>query len=232
MKAILFDLFGTLVPNLPLETWEQSSDCIAAALDVECDLYRRLWSARFKDRMIGTIPDGDDQFDGLLEEAGVDTPLVKRRDAARIHRKLLKDVLIPKPGACETLDHISDQGVKLALVTDCSTAAPELLDESPLGRYFQTRSISAFLGVRKPDALMYTHCLESLGIPAGECMYVGDGNSEELIGARECGLTTVWVDNGLQQHWHERFAPDGDHTIHSLEELLPLMDTLDSRTAR
>ena len=97
---------------------------------------------------------------------------------------------------------------------------------------FQTRSISAFLGVRKPDALMYTHCLELLGIPAGECMYVGDGNSEELIGARECGLTTVWVDNGLQQHWHERFAPDGDHTIHSLEELLPLMDTLDSRTAR
>jgi putative hydrolase of the HAD superfamily len=226
MKAILFDLFGTLVPNLPLSTWEQSSAAVASKLQIDTDLYQELWNARFRDRMIGQILDGDHQFDCLLEEAGLEVSIEKRSSAARLHRELLREVLVPKPETCSTLDQIVSAGLQLALVTDCSSAAPELLDETPLGRYFHTRSISAFLGVRKPHPLMYTHCLETLGLAAGECIFVGDGNSEELVGAKKCGLTTVWVDNGQHQHWHERFSPHGDHTIRSLDELLPIIQTL------
>ena len=226
MKAILFDLFGTLVPNLPSIAWEKSSSQVASILQIDADLYQELWAARFRDRMVGQILDGDHQFDGLLEEAKIEVPIERRRRAAQLHRDLLREVLVPKPETCSTLDQILSAGLQLALVTDCSSAAPELLDETALGRYFQTRSISAYLGVRKPDPKMYAHSLDALGLAAEECIYVGDGNSEELLGAKKCGLVTVWVDNGPQQHWHERFAPTGDHTIRSLDELLPIIHSL------
>ncbi len=225
MKAILFDLFGTLVPNLPSATWETCSDAIASTLDIDPILYRQLSHNRFKDRMTGKVADGDNQFDSILEEARAETSREARREAARLNRELLGKILVAKPETLETLDEIQSRGLKLGLITDCSTSAPELLDETPLGKYFEARSISAYLGVRKPDSKMYHHCIDLLGVAASDCIYVGDGNSEELVGARRCGMTTVWVDNLEEQHWHERFVPDGDHTVNFLTELLPIIDS-------
>ncbi len=225
MKAILFDLFGTLVPNLPSAAWEACSDAIASTLNIDRMLYRQLSHNRFKDRMTGKVADGDDQFDSILEETGIETSRESRREAARLNRELLGKILIAKPETLETLDGIQSRGLKLGLITDCSTSAPELLDETPLGGYFEARSISAYLGVRKPDSKMYNHCIAMLGVDASDCIYVGDGNSEELVGARQCGMKTVWVDNREEQHWHERFVPDGDYTVNSLTELLPIIDS-------
>jgi len=34
------------------------------------------------------------------------------------------------------------------------------------------------------------------------------------------------VDNGDSQHWQERFEPSGDFTVKNLQELIPLLDSL------
>ncbi len=67
---------------------------------------------------------------------------------------------------------------------------------------------------------------EGLGLTGEACLYVGDGNSEELPGAKRHGMTTVWVDNGDQQHWKERFVPDGDYTVCDMLELHGIVDGL------
>ena len=230
MQAILFDLFGTLVPNLPLSCWEQSSESIAKTLGLDPEHYRKLWEPLFMERMTGAILDGEHQFDEILETAGLDPPAGERTLAARLHTDLLREALVPKPEACQVLSVLVDRGLRLGLVTDCSSAAPEVLDQTPLGPFFEARSISAFLGVRKPDPRMYSHVLELLRVKGKDCIYVGDGNSEELLGAKEFDMTTVWVDNGYEQHWRERFVPQGDYTIRSLEELIPILDSLERPT--
>ena len=227
MKAVLFDLFGTLVPNLAPEIWAKSCDDISGILGVESSDYGRLWSDRFEDRMTGKIPDGPHQFDDILNQLGHVISEEVREQAYQAHRNLLFQALQPKHDAIDTLEKIRAQGLKLALVTDCSSAAPEILDTTPLGQFFACRASSAHLGTRKPDPEMYRHVLRELKIEAHDCWYVGDGNSHELPGAKKLGMTTVWVDNGENQHWQERFEPEGDHTVRDLAELIPLLNLLD-----
>ena len=83
------------------------------------------------------------------------------------------------------------------------------------------------LGIRKPHPEMYRRVVGQLGVPARSCLYVGDGNSNELLGAREQGMTTVWVDNGDQQAFKERSGtPRRPFGARALAELLPLVDRL------
>lgn len=226
MQAVLFDLFGTLVPNLPCSQWEDSTDAIADVLGVDAETYRKLWEPRFKERMTGEIPDGENQFDEILTKMGAETSREQRIQAAQLHVDLLRDALVPKPEAVQVLTTLRSRGLRLGLVTDCSSAAPAVFDQTPLGDFFIARSISAYLGVRKPHPQMYRHVLDQLEVPGQECVYVGDGNSEELPGAKEFDMTTVWVNNGEEQHWRERFIPRGDYSVSSLTELIPLLDRL------
>ena len=73
---------------------------------------------------------------------------------------------------------------------------------------------------------MYLNVLEKLKVDPSQCLYVGDGNSEELTGAKDLGMTTVWVDNAHQQYWKDRFVPGGDHEITSLRDLTPIVDAI------
>lgn len=227
MKAVLFDLFGTLVPNLAPEVWSRSCEEIAGILGIDPSDYGRLWSERFEERMTGRIQDGPGQFDDILEQLNHSLPTETRNMAYQAHRQMLATALQPKHDAIQTLDGILERGLKLALVTDCSSAAPEILDTTPLGKYFSCRASSAHLGTRKPDPVMYQHVINELEVNARDCLYVGDGNSHELPGAKKLGMTTVWVDNGDKQYWQERFEPAGDHTIEDLADLIPLLDRLE-----
>jgi putative hydrolase of the HAD superfamily len=227
MKAVLFDLFGTLVPNLAPEVWTLSCEKIAGILGIDPEDYGRLWSERFEERMTGRIQDGPGQFDDILQQLNHPVDAGIRERAYQAHREMLARALQPKVDAIDTLNRILDRQLRLALVTDCSSAAPEILDTTPLGTYFSCRASSAHLGTRKPDPLMYQHVIEELQVEASDCLYVGDGNSHELPGAKKLGMTTVWVDNGEEQYWQERFEPAGDHTIQQLGELIPLLDRLE-----
>ncbi|HIA28357.1 MAG TPA: HAD family hydrolase [Planctomycetes bacterium] len=229
MQAIFFDLFGTLVPNLPIDRWQSAAEEMARHLDLDPVSFSNAWGHFFRQRMEGEIPDGEGQFEAVLEALQHTPPSGSTVSAAGVHRELLRSAIIPRPGTTELLDQLLARGFQLALITDCSTLAPTILDETPLGKYFPVRSCSAHLGVRKPHPKMYQHALEKLQIDGSSCVYVGDGNSEELPGAKQQGMTTVWFDNGEEQHWQERFVPEGDHTITHLGELLLVLDQILSR---
>jgi FMN phosphatase YigB (HAD superfamily) len=71
---------------------------------------------------------------------------------------------------------------------------------------------------------MYRHVLNGLGVEGNRCFYVGDGNSNELVGARRHGMITIWVDNGDCQGFKDNWAPGGEHTVRDLREILPIVD--------
>jgi FMN phosphatase YigB (HAD superfamily) len=81
---------------------------------------------------------------------------------------------------------------------------------------------SAWLGVTKPDARMYRHVVDRLGVEPERCTYVGDGNSHELRGAHALGMRTVWVDNGEGPPARHQFDEASDLRITELRQLLDL----------
>lgn len=51
--------------------------------------------------------------------------------------------------------------------------------------------ISGKVGLRKPDAAIYQHTLELLGLPAERCVFVDDAEAN-VLGARAVGMHAVW----------------------------------------
>lgn len=224
MKAVIFDLFGTLVPNIPPARFKVNMRVMAGELGVSPEAFEEEWKKSFKQRMTGEVQDGDQQFVPILQAIGapIDPGALTRTTAIR--NRFLKECLDPKPDALEMLDEMKSRGLKIGLVTDCSSATPGLLEQTTLGTYFPVKAASGILRTRKPDPRMYQHVLDGLQVQGPECMYVGDGNSEELPGAKHFDMCTVWVDNGNRQYWRDSFVPEADHTIRELTELVPLVD--------
>ncbi|MFN0059996.1 MAG: HAD family hydrolase [Planctomycetota bacterium] len=226
MQAAIFDLFGTLVPNLEPDRYRDFAHRLAHQLGAPAEPFRAAWAHFFRQRMDGTIRDGDEQFIPILEHIGAPVRRELLPGATRIRREFMRAALTPKSDALECLDALRSAGMRLAMASDCSTETPVLLKASLLGPYFPICAASALLGVRKPDLLMYEHVLNALGVAARDCVYIGDGNSEELIGAKRLGMTTIWVDNGAEQYWLERFSSECDERVTALREIPGIVSAL------
>ena len=49
------------------------------------------------------------------------------------------------------------------------------------------------VGLKKPDSNIYNLACEQLGVEPGECLYFGDGDSNELSGASQLGMNAVMI---------------------------------------
>ncbi|RCX23519.1 putative hydrolase of the HAD superfamily [Fontibacillus phaseoli] len=85
--------------------------------------------------------------------------------------------------------------VKLLLLTNgCPALQQEKLDGVPeLATYFNEIVISGSYGRGKPDATIFRHALERLGVEPEESLMVGDKLTTDICGGLSAGMTTVWV---------------------------------------
>ena len=70
-----------------------------------------------------------------------------------------------------------------------------VIKKSILYPYFDAVCLSCDEGLKKPDPAIYKKCLERLNLAAWDCLYVGDGGSDELEAAKIVGMKTaqaVW----------------------------------------
>ena len=56
--------------------------------------------------------------------------------------------------------------------------------------YFDEHTWSCEVGVVKPDPGIYEHCLDKIGVPAHECLFVDDSLAN-VDGAKRCGLNAI-----------------------------------------
>jgi putative hydrolase of the HAD superfamily len=65
--------------------------------------------------------------------------------------------------------------------------------------------------------------MQQLGVEARQCLFVGDGGSRELEGARNLGITTVMITGIIREIWPERIKArqaQADYVIEWLNELI------------
>ena len=95
------------------------------------------------------------------------------------------------PGILPMLSALKEKGIKIGLITNCFSEEAKLIRESELFPFFDAPCLSWEVGIRKPDPAIYYVCMEKLGIPVENCLYVGDGGSQELETARGLGMQAV-----------------------------------------
>ncbi|MFC4763881.1 HAD family hydrolase [Dyella koreensis] len=82
-------------------------------------------------------------------------------------------------------------------------------------------------GTAKPDRLIFTTAAERLGVIPSEILHVGDDPELDVVGAREAGLRTAWI-NRARHPWPGLLGPAPDL---DLPDMSALADWLDAHPA-
>jgi putative hydrolase of the HAD superfamily len=65
---------------------------------------------------------------------------------------------------------------------------------------FDAVIVSGEQGVQKPDPAIFALAVDQLGVTAEEALHIGDNQVADVAGARDAGLTAVWIDrNGAER---------------------------------
>jgi putative hydrolase of the HAD superfamily len=144
-----------------------------------------------------------------------------RVDALKADTSLRRD-------AVSALDAIKRRGLATAVVSDCTHELPAFLPSLPVAPLLDATVYSVHVGICKPDPLIYLAACVELGVRPAECIYVGDGGSNELTGAAAVGMTPVRLAapdlaNHLVFDADTNFA---GRTVRSLTEVVTLVDAL------
>ncbi len=221
--AVIFDLFGTLVDDYSGPEYEVVLGQMASTLGVSYSDFRRLWSDTYYERNTGGFNSIEDNVVYICQRLEVQAEQDDTRRAARIRHDFKGGVMFaPRADVLEVLSHLKSQGLKIGLVSNCTPAAPAIWPDIPLASIFDVTVFSSSAGILKPDPRIYLLATERLGVQPEDCIYVGDGGSQELTGAAKVGMTPVLIrapveDFVVREEWN---GP----TITSLTELLSLVE--------
>lgn len=187
-RAVLFDFFGTL--TLGVRRGPAHAH-IARWLGCEPVAFTAALDQSFPTRARGGYGSPAKALRRVTATAGarpdeyrLAAALAARLAAVRADTRL-RDEALP------VLAELRARGVGTAVVSDCCHELPQLLPTLPIARYLTATVFSIEVGTCKPDPKMYLTACRMLETPPRDCLYVGDGGSRELTGARAVGMAAV-----------------------------------------
>ncbi|RIV36430.1 HAD family hydrolase [Micromonospora radicis] len=94
-----------------------------------------------------------------------------------------------RPGIPEALGAAVDAGLPMAVVSNalCGAAHRDFLAAAGLSRFFEVEFYSDETGLRKPNPRFAELAAEAIGVPIGQCWFVGDSLHRDVACARRAG---------------------------------------------
>ena len=188
IRAVIFDMFETLITHYksPLYFGAQ----MAEDAGITEQKFLEIWRPAEDDRTLGRIT-----LEELLEQIlwANDCYTPERLQELSNKRRAVKEECFRHlhPEIIPMLMELRKRGVLVGLISNCFSEEAEVIRESVLYPYFDAVCLSCDLGMKKPDEAIFRYCMEELGVNPGECLYVGDGGSQELETAEELGMKAV-----------------------------------------
>jgi putative hydrolase of the HAD superfamily len=227
VKAVVFDFFGTLTDPSAEAGRRATFDATAAALGVPAGTFHAAMTGSFRERATGALGDTRSTLQAMALRCGVSaTPEVLDR-ATAVQLAGSATVRTPRPGVLEVLAALRDRGLRLGLISDCSSELCESWPDTPFAPLIDAAVFSWREGYRKPDQRLYATAANRLGVTPPECLFVGDGGSREHGGAAAAGMRPVLVTNaGWPEAASYRDDPDThvpDLAVDDVSEILALV---------
>jgi putative hydrolase of the HAD superfamily len=215
-RAVVFDLFGTLIDDSPPAELDEFLAETARSIGTDPVRFAEAWHAYDIERYTSPI---EDVFAAIATELGVSdtSPAL----VARVER--LQSLLIPRSDAVSTIEELRRRGFALGMISNASSELSGLWAESQFEGLFDATLFSADERMMKPDPRLYRRMTELLGVEAERCTFVGDGAYRELQGAEEVGMTAVLIRVPHDEWEHEGTIGWTGPRISSLSEVLGLV---------
>ncbi len=232
-RAIAFDLFHTLVdPERFRPPGFYRPRAVARVLGLPAGKFVRAWERSLIDRQLARRPTLVQRLRSLSQGYGVHP----RPPALRLADRLLglyqdRALLRPTASVVRTLQELRQRGWVLGLLSNTDEREIRCWPRSPLAPLFDAVVFSCDLGHAKPEAAAYRALVPRWGgIALKEAIFVGDGGSHELPGARKAGFAKVVFQSGFvsrnrlrSQRENARIRSEADFAIDGVAELLDVM---------
>ena len=216
MRALIFDLDGTLVDTVYAHVFAWQRAMTESGLDVDG------WRIHRRIGMSGGL-----FARALAKELGRQLTDGEAAHLQDRHGELFREFLPerrPLPGAKELLEHLRENGVIHGIAT--SGRRPEIdLSLEVLGVGAETVVVERNDVLRaKPEPDLFLACQERLGVGVNECYVVGDA-VWDLLAARRAGMLSIGLLSGgygedeLVSSGAFRVYRDAEELHRSLDEL-------------
>jgi putative hydrolase of the HAD superfamily len=227
-KAVIFDLFGTLVDNFTNTEYQQVLTDMSFVLRVPPDKFSKLWRDSFYLRTNGTHRTHEESIRYICRELDVPVTDEQVERAAAMRLDYTVKTMVPRPEAITVINTLKSSGYKVGLISDCSAETPAVWAYTPFVDIFDATVFSCVVCLKKPDPRIYQLACERLGVKPEDCLYIGDGSSYELTGALKVGMRPILIrDPGetVDTHFVDREEDWQGTLITSLKEVLNLVSS-------
>ena len=196
IKAVIFDLDNTLLDFMTMKKeaiMSAISSMKEAGLDIDVD-------TSYKEIMdIYEVDGWENQlvFDKFLKNklGYIDNKYLAAGIVA--YRRAKEANLKAYPNVKRTLNHLLDNNIKLAIVSDApSREAWMRIYYLGLHHFFETVITFDDSGERKPSPAPFKLALERLNLSKDEVLMVGDWPERDMVGASRVGIKTIFAKYG------------------------------------
>ncbi|MEU8252649.1 HAD family hydrolase [Micromonospora inaquosa] len=222
-QAVLFDFFGTLTHSVQRGAAHAGT---AELLGCHTDALSEVLNRTYYERASGRFGNAEATLRWVCAQVGVHpTDQAVRAAVASRHLAVRADTWL-RADAVPVLAALRERGLRTGVISDCTHELPAFLPQLAVAPLLDVQVFSVQVGRCKPDLTLYLTACQRLGLTPGDCLYVGDGGSQELTGAERAGMTAVRL-AAPDLATHMVFNADRDWrgpTLDTLGEVLALVD--------
>ena len=227
-KAVVFDFWGTLVdepmyPEANRLVYQQKAAEMADLLGADRDEFANAWAEGLDERLVGGFSSTEAALLHICGELGAEPGEDRIHAVAEVWREYVREALSPRPGTVETISTLKDSGYRVGLISNCGEEESRLWHSTPFVPLVDAAVLSFDAGLAKPDPRIYDLAVGRLGVAAEHCLYVGDGNDDELSGASKAGMTAVLMRAPYDRADGAREGWKGE-TISDIRDVLGLLN--------
>lgn len=224
MKAIFFDLFFTLItPDYDEKDNEYS---LLGITKEEWEKYVEDESL-YNERALGIVSSEREIIEKVATKLPFEVSMENKDKLLRLREERIKKALTSVPSdILNTLMELKRKGLKIGLISNADLIDKKHWNSSVLRPFFDDAVFSCDVGFLKPDLSIYRLALKRMGVLPRESIFVGDGGSNELEGAKRVGMKTVFTEALERKEGEKRvqIKKNADYCVTQFEEILDCFD--------
>ncbi|BCJ94457.1 haloacid dehalogenase [Anaerocolumna cellulosilytica] len=219
IKAIFFDLFFTLIN--PKYSRENEYDVLGISA-AEWEKYAED-DVLYEERARGRVKSEKEIIDKIVRMMPYDLKdeqkqIILHRREERMKRALLE--IDNKILAC--LRQLHKSNIKIGLISNADVIDTKYWYESPLAEFFDSVIFSCNIGMLKPEMGIYDVAMKRLHVLPEESVFVGDGGSNEMYGAKMAGMRTIFTEylESKANSQKEQIMKYADYHVKNFDDIL------------
>ena len=220
IKAIYFDLFFTLI--IPAYDKENSEFDIVNLSMYEWEKYAEN-EYLYQERALGFVKSEMEIIEKIVANIPFEISEAQKEKVLIAREKRMKTALKSvSENIKDVLKVLKSKNIKIGLISNADIIDCKYWKQSRIASFFDDAIFSCNVGFLKPDKRIYELAMQHLNVLPSECLFVGDGGSKELYGAKAVGMKTVFTEALDIKSTEKRnsIMEDADYHIKDFAEIL------------